>query len=152
MSESALVPIEEDEELGPRVLKLRLQGLTAIQIGEELMIGTHQVHKVLDTVLPTIDANYRRRAIAESLVQIDTVIATHMATIVDPDSASVVIRGVCERRALLGGVTGSTDPIQLSMESATQPSSTARIRAVLDRLCSERPQLPQGENAGDSEP
>ena len=106
---------------------------------------------MLDTVLPTIDANYRRRAIAESLVQIDTVIATHMATIVDPDSASVVIRGVCERRALLG-VTGSTDPIQLSMQSTTQPSSTARIRAVLDRLCAERPQLPQGENAGDSEP
>jgi hypothetical protein len=136
MSESALVPIEEDEELGPRVLKLQLQGLTATQIGKELMIATHQVHKVLDTVLPTIDANYRRRAIAESLVQIDTVIATHMATIVDPDSASVVIRGVCERRALLGGVTGSTDPIQLSMQSTRscpRPLGPGGARSPLHR-------------------
>jgi hypothetical protein len=35
MSESVLVPIEaEDEDLGPRVLKMRLQGLTAAQIGK----------------------------------------------------------------------------------------------------------------------
>ena len=85
-SDRLLVPIEEDEGLGSRVLKLRLQGLTATQIGRELMIPVHQVHKALDAVLPTVDANCRRRAIAESLVTIDTVIAEHMKTIADPES------------------------------------------------------------------
>jgi hypothetical protein len=56
------------------------------------MIATHVVHKALDTVLPTVDASYRRRAIAESLVMIDTVIGKHMATISDHESASIVIR------------------------------------------------------------
>ncbi len=140
--ESALVSIEEDEELGPRVLKLRLQGAAATQIGKELMIATHQVHKALDAVLPMVDANCRRRAIGDSLVTVDTVIAEHMNTIADPESASIVIRGVCDRRALLG-VTGSSDPVQLSMQPTTQLSSTDRIRAVLDRLCTDDPQLPQ---------
>ena len=148
MSESALVPIEEDEELGPQVLKLRLQGLTATQIGRELMIPVHQVHKALDAVLPTVEANYRRRAIAESLVTIDTLIAEHMKTIADSESASIVIRGVCERRKLVG-VTGSSDPVQLSMQTVTQLSSTGRIRAALEHLCAERPQLSQGN--GNSE-
>jgi hypothetical protein len=110
-----LIPIE-DEDLGPRVLKLRLQGMTAAQIGRELMIATHQVHVALDSVLPTFAGNYWSRAIAESLVVIDPVIAEHMKTIAGPESASIVIRGCCERRSLLG-VTGSTDPAVLSQQS-----------------------------------
>jgi hypothetical protein len=84
-------------------------------------------------------------------VTIDTVIAEHMKTIADAESASIVIRGVCERRALLG-VTGSSDPVQLSMQPTARLSSTDRIRVAHERLRAERPQLPQGENAGDSEP
>ena len=84
------------------------------------------MHQRLDAILPVIDAAYRRRAIAESLVTIDTVIAKHMATISDPDSASVVIRGVCERRALLG-VNGSSDPVVLSQQSRSEEPSTAPL-------------------------
>ena len=158
MSESALVPIEEDEELGPRVLKLRLQGLTAAQIGRELMIAIHQVHRALDTVLPKVDAAYRRRAIAESLITIDTVVAEHMKTIQDPESASIVIRATCERRALLG-VTGSTDPVMLS-QSRSEESSLAPIQrglALIEkmrRLANEKPSgslgPPEAEKSSDS--
>jgi hypothetical protein len=83
-----------------------------------------------------VDANYRRRAIAESLVTIDTVIATHLKTVSDPESASVVICGVCERRALLG-VTGSTDPIQLSRQSRPEETSTSPLKrglALVERM------------------
>jgi len=34
-------------------------GLTSAQIGRELMIATHEVHKALDSVLPRVDAAYR---------------------------------------------------------------------------------------------
>jgi hypothetical protein len=139
MSESALVPIEEDEELRPRVLKLRLPDRPG------LMIPVHQVHKALDAVLPTVDANCRRRAIAESLVTIDTVTAEHMKTIADAESASIVIRGVCERSALLD-VAGSSDPVQLSMQPTTQLSSTDPIRVALERLRDECLQLPRGNS------
>jgi hypothetical protein len=132
MSGSELVPIEEDEDLGPRVLKLRLQGQTSAQIAKELMIGKHQVHRALDAVLP-VDSNYRRRAIAESLVTIDTLIAEHMKTAKNPDSASVVIRGVCERRALLG-VGGSVDPVVLSQQSRPQEDYYAPYRRAIDAV------------------
>jgi hypothetical protein len=75
MSESVLVPIDED--LGPRVLKLRLEGLTEAQIGRELMIATHQVQQALDGIL-------RRLMPSESLLTIDTVVADHMKAISDP--------------------------------------------------------------------
>jgi hypothetical protein len=101
--------------------------MTAAQIGRELMIATHQVHKALDPILPAVDSNYRRRAISESLVQIDTVIATHMRTIEGPESASIVIRGVCERRSLLG-VTGSTDPVLLSQQSRPDENSMSAVK------------------------
>ena len=55
--------------------------------------------KRFERLLPVIDANYRRRAIAQSLVTIDTIIGTHMKTISDTGSASIVIRATCERRA-----------------------------------------------------
>jgi hypothetical protein len=144
MLESALVPVEEDKDLGPRVLKLRLQGLTAAQIGRELMIVIHEVHRALDSVLPKVDAAYRRRAIAESLVTIDTVVAEHMKTIQDPESASIVIRATCERRALLG-VTGSTDPVMLSLQSRPDENSNSAIDRGLKliekmrRLAAEKP-------------
>jgi hypothetical protein len=56
----------------------------------------HEVHRRIDAILPVIDASYRRRAIAESLVTIDIVIAAHLKTVSDPESASAVIRGLGE--------------------------------------------------------
>jgi hypothetical protein len=94
------------------------------------MVPVHEVHRRIDAILPVVDANYRPRAIAESLVTIDTVIATHLKTVSDPESASVVIRGVCERRALLG-VTGSTDPVQLSRQSRPNETSTSSLKRGL---------------------
>jgi hypothetical protein len=132
-----LVPIDEsDPELDQRIMSLRSAGLTTGQIARQLMVPVHEVHRRIDTILSVIDANYRRRAIAESLVTIDTVIATHLKTVSDPDSASVVIRGVCERRALLG-VTGSTDPVQLSRQSRPEETSTSSVRrglALIERM------------------
>jgi hypothetical protein len=150
MSNTELIPVEVDEDLGPRVLKMRLQGQTSAQIARELMIPVHQVHQALDHVLPTVDANYRRRAIAESLVTIDTVIAEHMKHIRDPESASIIIRGCCERRSLLG-ISGSTDPVQLSMQSRSEPSTAAYQRGIafienLRRLAAEEPSGSSGSD------
>ena len=82
MSDVALSePIDEnDNELDQRIMSLRAAGMTTGQIAREVMIPVHEVHKRLDAILPVIDAAYRRRAISESLITIDSVIATHMKT------------------------------------------------------------------------
>src|SRR5215471_19751017 len=101
-----LEPIASDPELDERIMNLRATGMSCPRIARHLMIPLHELHKRIDALLPKVDAAYRRRAIAESLVTIDTIIGTHMKTIADPESASVVIRSVCERRALLMGWSG----------------------------------------------
>jgi hypothetical protein len=126
-----LVPIDEcDAELDQRIMSLRSAGMTTGQIARQLMIPVHEVHRRIDAILPVVDANYRRRAISESLVTIDTVIATHIKTVSDPESASVVIRGVCERRALLGLTGSNYDPIQLVANSSGEKSTAALDRAL----------------------
>lgn len=130
MSDTELIPIEDDEaDLGPRVLKMRLQGQTPAQISRELMLPKHRIHQILDHVLPTVDGAYRRRAIAESLVTIDTIIGEHMKNVSDCESASIAIRAICERRSLLG-VTGSSDPVMLSQQSRSEPSTAAYERGI----------------------
>jgi hypothetical protein len=80
--------------------------------------------------LPVVDANYRRRAIAESLVTIATVIATHLKIASGPVSATVVIRGVCERRTLLG-VTGSTGSTVAARPEGTSMSSVKKRTSLI---------------------
>jgi hypothetical protein len=77
------------------------------------------------------------------LVTIDTVIAEHMKTVADPESASIIIRGTCERRALLG-ISGSSDPVQLSIDAKAEDSTAAFDRAFkmiegIRRLQAEKP-------------
>jgi hypothetical protein len=142
---TVLAPLHEvDSELDERIMSLRAAGMTTGQISRQLMIPVHEVHKRLDAILPAIDASYRRRAIAESLITMETIIATHMKTVADPESASIVIRATCERRSLLG-ITASTDPVQLSQLSCTEETSTSGIKRGLTlieklrRVAEERP-------------
>src|SRR5215831_13208672 len=141
MSDVALLaPIESDPELDERIMNLRATGMSLPRIARKLMIPLHELHKRIDALLPTVDAAYRRRAIAESLVTIDTIIGTHMKTIADPESASVVIRSVCERRALLG-ITGSTDPVMLSQQLRPEEHrSTDAMDRSLKRILALRQQ------------
>src|SRR5215831_9891107 len=142
MSNVVLIePIDEgDAEVDDRILELRKRGLTMMQIGRLTMLPHHEVVKRYERMLPVIDASYRRRAIAESLVTIDTIIGTHMKTIADPESASVVIRATCERRALLG-ITGSTDPVMLSQQLRPEEHrSTDAMDRSLKRLLAMRQQ------------
>jgi DNA-binding CsgD family transcriptional regulator len=144
MSETALlVPIEDDADLGEQVLRLRLQGMTSGQIARRLMITTPEVNKELDKILPQLDHVYRRRVIAESLLICDRVIGKHLETIADPESASVVIRALCERRYWVG-VTGQSDPIQLSQDcKRDREASTTAIERGIARLCGNPPPLPK---------
>jgi hypothetical protein len=155
MSESvSLVPVEPDEEIEERVLKLRMQGFTAQQIARKEMISVPEVHRALDAILPTLDHNYRGRIISESLLICDRVISKHLESIADPESASVVIRGLCERRFWIG-VNASTDPVRLSMDSRPEKSTAAYQRAinhVLGRRQTGRPEVVEGEQERDRRP
>jgi hypothetical protein len=139
-------PIDEaDVELDQRILALRSEGLSLPAIARRLMIPIHVLYKRLDAILPTVDASYRRRAIAESLTQIDQIIGTHMKAIADPESCSIIIRAICERRSLLG-VTGSVDPVQLSVNSRAEKSTDVYWRAI-DHVLGQRPsKLVEGIN------
>jgi hypothetical protein len=103
--------------------------MTAQQIARKMMISTQDVHRALDSILPKLDQVYRRRVIAESILILDKLIGQHMTTIADPESASVVIRGLCERRYWVG-VTGSTDPVQLTQDSKPEKSTDAIERGL----------------------
>jgi hypothetical protein len=141
-----LEPIASDPELDERIMNLRATGMSLPRIARHLMIPQHELHKRIDALLPKVDA-YRRRAIAESLVTIDTIIGTHMKTIADPESASVVVRSVCERRALLG-ITGSTAPVMLSQQLRPEEHrSTDALDRSLKRILAMRQ---QAEKSSDS--
>jgi hypothetical protein len=129
-----LVPVE-DQDLPDQCWKLRQQGFTPRQIARKLMLSLHEVQRALDEFLPKLDAVYRRRVIAESLMLLEQVITQHMNTIGDPESASVVIRSLCERRFWVG-VTGSTDPVQLvqSSKQAEGENSLSPFKRGIDWL------------------
>jgi len=129
MSESALVPVEEDEELEEQILRFRMQGLTAQQIARKTMLSVHEVHRALDAILPKLDQNLRRRIISESLLICDRVLGQHMTTIADPESASIIIRCLCERRFWLG-IGHGTDPVQLVQATKPERSTAALCRAL----------------------
>jgi hypothetical protein len=113
-------------------------------------LGPSPRRKRIDVLLPKIDAAYWRRAIAESLVTIDTIIGTHMKTIADPESASAVIRSVCERRALLG-ITGSTDPVMLSQQLRPEEHrSTDAFDRSLKRIMAMRQQAEKSSDSASS--
>jgi hypothetical protein len=117
MSESvSLVPVEPDEEIEEQILRYRMQGLTSSQIAKRTMLSVPEVHAALDKILPQLDHNYRRRIISESLLICDRVISKHLETVSDPESASVVIRGLCERRFWIG-INSSTDPVRFTQAS-----------------------------------
>jgi hypothetical protein len=101
------------------------------QIARRLLISLPEVAGALDKILPTLDHRYRKQAISEALLIIDTVIGVHMSKVSDPESASVVIRGLCEKR-FWSGITGSTDPVQLVEASrATTEDSNSGIERAL---------------------
>jgi hypothetical protein len=151
-----LEPLDEhDSELDQRIMSLRAAGKTTGQIARELLIAPHQVHARLDAILPVIDASYRRRAIAESLMTIDSIIAAHMPTVRDCESASILIRATCEKRALLG-IGGSTDPVLLSQQSRSEHSLAPYKRGLafienLRRLAEEKPAGTFGSDGADSD-
>src|SRR5262249_26694152 len=109
----------------------RMQGFTAQQIARKTMTSVPQVHKALDAILPVLDQTYRRRIISESLLICDRVIAKHLETIADPESASVVIRGLCERRFWIG-LHSNSDPVQLSQDSKPERSTDALEQALAE--------------------
>jgi hypothetical protein len=132
-----LVPVlEDDETLNDEILRLRGTGLTTRQISRQLLVPEHEVHKRLDAVLPLVDAQYRKREIALSLVQIDAVIGAHLPQVKDPESGSLVIRGICEKRALLGLGGSNYDPIQLLAvaDPQSQTGTPQAYERVLARL------------------
>jgi hypothetical protein len=136
MPEELIPVLEDDETVNDEILKLRATGLTTRQISRQLLIPEQEVHKRLDAVLPLVDAQYRKREIALSLVQIDTVIGAHLPLVKDPESGSLVIRGVCEKRALLGLSGSNYDPIQLLAvaDPRKQSGTPAAYEQVLQRL------------------
>jgi hypothetical protein len=70
-------PISDDDEaLDQRIVALRSEGMSLPRIARRLMIPLFELHKRIDAMLPVIDAGCRRRAVAESLVQMDTIIST----------------------------------------------------------------------------
>ena len=70
-----LIPVE-DEETDRKILEMRVSGSSVHHIAQQLMVPRHEVSKRLDRNLPQIDASFRRRAIALSLLRLDELTET----------------------------------------------------------------------------
>jgi hypothetical protein len=132
---AALIPVDSDEELPEQVWALRLQGLSNSQIGRRLLISPADVASALDKVLPTLDARYRRQSVSEALQHLDVIIGFHSSRMSDPDSTSLTIRALCEKRFWIG-LTGSTDPVQFvqSLKQIEGETSMSPFKRGIDWL------------------
>jgi hypothetical protein len=68
MPTAELIPLT-DEEIDQEILGKRVAGLSVRQIAQELGMPIHAVNAALDRNLPQIDAAYRRRTIALSVLR-----------------------------------------------------------------------------------
>jgi hypothetical protein len=132
---AALIPVDSDHELPEQVWALRQQGLSNSQIARRLMISVPDVASALDKVLPALDARYRKQSVSEALQHLDTIVSHHMGRVSDPDSSSLAIRALCEKRFWIG-LTGSTDPVQFveSLKHIEGETSTSPFRRGLNWL------------------
>jgi hypothetical protein len=132
---AALIPVDSDEELPEQVWKLRQEGLSNAQIGRRLLISPADVASALDRVLPALDARYRRQSVSEALQHLDVIIGYHSSRMSDPDSTSLTIRALCEKRFWIG-LTGSTDPVQFvqSLKHIEGETSMSPFKRGIDWL------------------
>jgi hypothetical protein len=110
-----LLPVDEEDETNQRVVELRVGGASIRSFAQQLGLPHHEVKRRLDRGLPVIDAAFKRRAIACSLLRLDELVETYhkLAKTGDVEAGNLMVRLECERRALLGlGGTGY-DPTQL---------------------------------------
>jgi hypothetical protein len=134
-----LIP-DEDEETDHKILELRVAGSSVVQIARQLGVPRHDVSRRLDRNLPQVDASFRRRAIALSLLRLDELTeAFHkQAKAGDIEAGNLMVRLECERRALLDLTGSNYNPIQLVANNTGDERSTDALERALAEVAGEK--------------
>jgi hypothetical protein len=126
-----------------KVLALRVAGMGVRKIAKELGCTVAEVNAALDQVVNSFDGHYRSRAMAVEIERLNEIVQVFYSQMKrgDPGAATIVLK-VHERLALLLGLVTPSATITLVEQRAMErerPTSTARIAAILDRLCAPPP-------------
>ena len=140
MSESDdLVP----SDLSERIFKARVGGLTEQATAKKFGVPVREVRKVVEQLAPRIDAGTRLRELSLELVRLDRLQEVFLDVALtqrDPQAAAIALK-VSERKSSMLGLDYAplrTDQGTLHViQPAPRPSSTALIRAALERVCAE---------------
>ena len=135
MSESDdLVP----SDLSERIFKARVGGLTEQATAKKFGVPVREVRNA-----PRIDAGTRLRELSLELVRLDRLQEVFLDVALtqrDPQAAAIALK-VSERKSSMLGLDYAplrTDQGTLHViQPAPRPSSTALIRAALERVCAE---------------
>jgi hypothetical protein len=131
MPTAELIPLTNDE-IDAEILRKRVAGLSVRQIAQEFAMPLHAVNAALDRNLPQIDAAYRRRSIALSVLRLDELHEVFHRKAVnesDIEAGNLCIRIEAERRAVLGLTGSNYDPVQL-VENTREKSTAAFERGL----------------------
>ncbi len=128
-----LIP-DEDEETDRRILELRVAGSSVHEIAKKVLLPRYEIERRLDRGLPKVDATFRRRAIALSLLRIDELTETFhkQAKAGDIEAGNLMVRLEAERRALLGLTGSGYDPTQLVAVGRDRESSLAAWQRAIE--------------------
>ncbi len=129
-----------DEQRDDQIVKLRLTGASVRAIAKQFSISTAEVERVIDRMLAHIDAGFRVRTARLELERLDLLHRAYFAKALSGDTAAgqLLVR-IAERRSALLALDSPVrvDIIERQREIEPRQSSTARLRAALDRLTSQ---------------
>jgi hypothetical protein len=136
MPTAELIPLTDDE-IDAEILRKRVAGLSVRQIAQEFAMPLHAVNAALDRNLPQIDAAYRRRSIALSVLRLDQLHEVFHRKAVnesDIEAGNLCIRIEAERRAVLGLTGSNFDPVQLTRDSHPEENSLSAFERALEHM------------------
>ena len=154
MSESGggdLVP----NDLYERIFQARIAGLSETRAAKQFGVKVSEVRRAVTLFAPQVNNELRLRELAVELGRLDRLGEVFYTVAIeekDPQAAAIALK-VSERKSSMLGLDYA--PLRTDMATLTviqpppRPNSTQLIRAVIDRVCAERPQPQPAAPAGE---
>jgi len=137
MAKSKTTALEAiDDVQDATILRLRLDGLSTREVGQELDVPEHEVRASLRRMLPKIDAPFKRVQLALLVLRIERLTAAVQPRALqgDPEAQSMMVRISQEERSLLGFYGSGYDPIAVAPTGGPNENSLSAFVRALAKL------------------
>src|SRR5262245_1401279 len=142
--------IDRDEQ----IFRLRLAGLSERRIARQFGLRVAQIEAIVAGQCQPVTKQSKARTFELELARLDEMQAAFFAAARRGDAqAAAICLKINERRSAMLGfdmpTTIRTDPVMVAIEAAPRPTSTERIRQLIDAIVAERERAepPDGEQA-----